>query len=106
MKGIDPKRQAMREKIVNAIALSVLMLIGGMALLGPSGFLAWGEQSSRLGDHRARIAVLQDRQADLQNRVHLLDPNHVDPDYASELVRGNLNVAHPDEIIVDLEPLD
>lgn len=106
MNAIAPRREIIRERIVNAIALSVLMLIGGLALIGPSGFLAWGEQSSRLGDHRARIALLQERQADLQNRVNLLDPNHVDPDYASELVRGNLNVAHPDEIIVDLEPLD
>ena len=91
---------------MNSIALLVLMLIGGMALIGPSGILAWGEQNSRLSDHEQRIALLQERRDELQNRVNLLDPNNVDTDFASELVRGNLNVAHPDDYVVELEPLD
>ena len=91
---------------MNSIALLVLMLIGGMALIGPSGILAWGEQNSRLSDHEQRIAMLQERRDELQNRVNLLDPNNVDTDFASELVRGNLNVAHPDDYVVELEPLD
>ena len=82
------------------------MLIGGLALVGPSGILAWGENASRLEDHGTRIAALQERKAELENRVALLDPHNVDPDYASELVRGNLNVAHPDEYVVELEPID
>lgn len=88
------------------MALLVLMLIGGLALIGPSGVLAWGEQASRLADHEKRIAELQEKRAELQNRVELLDPENVDPDFASELVRGNLNVAHPDEYVVELEPID
>ena len=91
---------------MNSIALLVLMLIGGMALIGPSGILAWGEQNSRLSDHEQRITMLQERRDELQNRVNLLDPNNVDTDFASELVRGNLNVAHPDDYVVELEPLD
>lgn len=106
MNAIAPRRDIIRERVVNAAALLVLMLIGGMALIGPSGILAWGEQNSRLHDHEERIAMLQDRRDELQNRVDLLDPNNVDPDFASELVRGNLNVAHPDEYIYDLEPID
>lgn len=106
MKGKDPRRQKRREKIVSAAALVVLLLVGGMALVGPAGILAWGEQNSRLSEHEQRIAMLQERRDELENRVDLLDPNNVDPDFASELVRGNLNVAHPDEYVVDLEPLD
>lgn len=101
-----PRRDIVRERVGNAAALLVLMLIGGLALIGPSGVLAWGEQASRLDDHEARIAELQEKRAELQNRVELLDPNNVDPDFASELVRGNLNVAHPDEYVVELEPID
>ncbi|MEL1250215.1 FtsB family cell division protein [Aurantiacibacter gilvus] len=106
MNAIGPRRNIIRERIVNTIALLVLMLIGGMALIGPSGILAWGEQNSRLSDHEQRIAALQERRDDLQNRVDLLDPNNVDPDFATELVRGNLNVAHPDDYIVELEPIN
>ncbi|MGB3797576.1 MAG: septum formation initiator family protein, partial [Alteraurantiacibacter sp.] len=71
-----------------------------------SGLLSWGEQASRLSDHETRIAALQERRAELENRVALLDPNNVDPDFASELVRGNLNVVHPDEYVVELEPIE
>ncbi|WP_338245028.1 FtsB family cell division protein [Aurantiacibacter hainanensis] len=101
-----PRRDIVRERIGNAAALLVLMLIGGLALIGPSGVLAWGEQASRLDEHEKRIAALQETRAELENRVELLDPENVDPDFASELVRGNLNVAHPDEYVVELEPIE
>lgn len=94
----------MNPRIANALALLALILIGAMALVGPSGLLALGENASQLEEHEARIAVLQEQRKVLENRVHLLDPDNVDPDFASELVRGNLNVAHPDEYVVELDP--
>ena len=106
MNGLVHRKEMVRERIVNAVALLVLMLIGGLALIGPSGVLAWGEQAARLSEHEQRIAALQERKAELENRVELLDPENVDPDFASELVRGNLGVAHPDEYVVELEPID
>ncbi|WP_233548184.1 FtsB family cell division protein [Aurantiacibacter zhengii] len=106
MNALVHRKQIVRERMVNAIALLVLMLIGGLALIGPSGVLAWGENAARLGEHKQRIALLEERKAELANRVALLDPNNVDPDYAAELVRGNLNVIHPDEYVVELEPID
>ncbi|MFB0611489.1 FtsB family cell division protein [Aurantiacibacter poecillastricola] len=95
-----------KERVTNAGALMVLMLVGGLALIGPAGILAWSEQANRLDEHKARIASLQERKAELANRVELLDPDNVDPDFASELVRGNLNVMHPDEYVIELEPID
>jgi cell division protein FtsB len=38
----------------------------------------------------------------LQRRLVLLDPRHVDPDLADELVRRNLDLVKPDEVIVPL----
>lgn len=106
MNALVHRKEIVRERIVNTVALLVLMLIGGLALIGPSGILAWGEQASRLDEHKARISALQEERAELENRVALLDPDNVDPDFASELVRGNLNVAHPDEYVVELEPIN
>ena len=103
MNGLVHRREVLKERVVNAAALLVLMLIGGIALIGPSGILAWGEQASRLDEHEARIAALQEERDIYQNRVDLLDPENVDADLADELVRGNLNVAHPDEFVVELE---
>ena len=33
----------------------------------------------------------------------LLDPNHADPDMVGELLRSQLNVVHPDEVVIKLE---
>lgn len=40
----------------------------------------------------------------LEHRVALLAPNQVDPDYAEELVRRHLGLAHPDEDVIMLTP--
>ncbi|MBO0749530.1 MAG: septum formation initiator family protein [Porphyrobacter sp.] len=91
-----------REKVRQLGALGYLLLLGGLALAGPYGFIAWGENLSLLDQRQGQIKQLEKERADLKNRVALLDPNHVDPDMASELVRGDLNVVHPDEYIYDL----
>lgn len=84
-------------------ALAALLVIGGLALVGPYGLLAWGEQAAVLEKRQERIAVLTAKRDELKNRVALLDPKNVDPDMASELVRRDLNVARPDEYVIQLD---
>lgn len=83
-------------------ALGFLLLLGGMALAGPYGVLSWGENLVLLDQRQDRIETLEAQRAELQNRVALLDPNHADPDLVTELLRQNLNVAHPDEYVIEL----
>ena len=97
------RRQVVRERVGNAIALLVLILIGMLALIGPNGLLAWSDHAATLEEHEARIALLQEDRAVLANRVALLDPDNVDPDLADELVRRDLGVAHRDELLIDLD---
>lgn len=98
------KHKAPREKRAQAGALAVLLLLGGLALAGPSGVLAWGENLAQLKQREAQISKLTAERDELRNRVALLDPRHVDPDLAGELVRKNLNVVHPDEVVLELAP--
>jgi cell division protein FtsB len=86
------------------LALGILLLLGGLTLAGPYGVLAWGENIALLQQRETRVAALKAEKDELENRVALLDPDHVDPDLATELVRRNLNVAHPDEYVIELEP--
>jgi cell division protein FtsB len=85
-----------------AFAIFLLLLFAGYAVLGPSGILAWGDYTRQLHDSRAELAVVQAERARLRNRVNLLNPRHADPDLVEELVRRDLNVYHPDEVIVSL----
>lgn len=85
---------------MQAIALCCLLGLGGMAIVGPSGVLAWGENRRLLEAHQQEIAKLTAQRVHLRNRVRLLDPHHVDPDLAGELLRAKLNVVHPDEMVM------
>ena len=91
-----------RDKLTQLGALGWLLLLGGLAFAGPYGVLAWGESLSMLDKREAQIAALEKDNARLENLVALLDPEQVDPDLSTELLRRDLNVAHPDEYIVDL----
>jgi len=91
-----------RDKLTQLGALGWLLLLGGLAFAGPYGVLAWGESLSLLDKREAQIAALEKDNARLQNLVGLLDPEAVDPDLSTELLRRDLNVAHPDEYILDL----
>lgn len=85
------------------VALVALLIMAGLAIAGPSGLFAWSE-NLRLRDAReTRLAKLQVETGHLRNRVELLDPAHADPDLAGELVRSQMGVVHPDEVVVKLD---
>lgn len=56
-----------------------------------------------LEQRHAQLAQLEQDRDKLKNRVALLNPEHADPDLVGELLRSNLNVAHPDEIVIKLD---
>ena len=91
-----------RDKLKQLGALGYLLVLGGLALAGPYGFIAWGENLSLLDKREGQIKQLVHQRSDLKNRVALLDPRHVDPDMAGELIRSDLNVVHPDEYIYQI----
>jgi len=93
-----------REKLVRLGALALLLALGGLALIGPYGLLSWGEDVALLEKREHKIAELRSRRDELQNLVERLNPDHVDPDLATELMRKKLNVAHPDEYVIEIDP--
>lgn len=103
MNGSPVRRPLLRGKLGQIAALGVLLVLGALALAGPYGLLAWGESAALLEKRQQRITVLSAERDELRNRVVLLDPDNVDPDMASELVRRDLNVARPDEYVIQLD---
>ncbi|MEN8916928.1 septum formation initiator family protein, partial [Alteriqipengyuania sp.] len=91
---------ARRERLTQGLALAALLLMGGLAIAGPSGVFAWSDASKALAQREARIAQLQEQREDLRQRVDALDPDNADPDMVVEMMRRNLNVVHPDEVIL------
>ncbi len=99
----DISFQPSKDRIVQFGSLGVLLIISALAFIGPSGVLAWGENLSLLEQRQKEIAKLADERDELQNRVALLDQDNADPDLVGELLRRNLNVVHPDEVVITLD---
>lgn len=100
MKRTRKEPKLARESVTQVVALASLLAMGAWALAGPSGLLAWSENMRQLDQRRQEVKQLSAQRAELQNRVGLLDQRHVDPDLAGELLRSNLNVVHPDEMVM------
>ena len=95
--------QLIRRAAMPALALIVLGTFAGHAIAGPNGILAWGGYHRALKERQAELRQLQAEQAQLKHHSQLLDPNKADPDMADELVRKDLGLVRPDEVIVPLD---
>ena len=94
--------RTMRRAAWPAIGLTLIAFFGGYAVLGSNGVLAYGDYPRQLAKREKDYAALDERRKVLKNRVALLNPDHANPDMVDEMVRKELNVAHPDEVIVPL----
>jgi len=95
-------RTLLRRAALPGAAFAVVAFFGGYAVIGANGALAYSEYQRQLVHRQAVLDRLNHERAALANRVDLLDPRHANPDMVDELTRKELNVAHPDEVIVPL----
>lgn len=103
MSRASPARTVLRSAGLPAIALIVMGLFGYYAAFGPNGVFAIRELRAQVPQRQAEYQALDKQRAELRNRVNLLDQKKgADPDMVEELVRKQLNVVRPDEIIVPL----
>jgi len=94
--------------MIRRAALPALMLIiigsfAGHAVAGPNGLLAWGGYHRDLAARRAELASLQTERDRLKHRSALLNPKSADPDLGEEMIRKDLGLIRPDEVIVPLD---
>ena len=89
-----------RQTLSEGLALVCLLVLGGLALAGPSGLLSWSENRRLLEQRQTEVKALAEERNELRNRVALLNPRNTDADLAGELLRKDLNVVHPDEMVM------
>jgi cell division protein FtsB len=86
-----------------ALAVIVVGTFAGHAIAGPNGILAWGSYHRELQQRQVELAQIEQERAQLKHRSDLLDPKKADPDMADELVRKDLGLVRPDEVVVPLD---
>jgi cell division protein FtsB len=103
MGGAKRSLGLIRRSAMPALALIVVGTFAGHAIAGPNGLLAWGGYHRALNDRKVELAQLEQQRVQLRHRSALLDPRKADPDMADELVRKDLGLVRPDEVIVPLD---
>ena len=103
MRGASRSFDLIRRAAMPVLALLVVGNFAGYAIAGPNGLLAWGGYHRSLNDRKAELARLEADRAQLRHRSALLDPKKADPDMADELVRRDLGLVRPDEVIIPLD---
>ena len=102
MKGPNRIFGLIRRAALPALAVIIVGTFAGHAVAGPNGLLAWGGYHRALIERKAELAQLEQQKAQLRHHSQLLDPNKADPDMADELVRKDLGLVRPDEVVVPL----
>ena len=102
MGGASRSLGLIRRSAAPALALIVVGTFAGHAIAGPNGILAWGGYHRALKERQVELAQLETEKAQLRHHSALLDPRKADPDMADELVRKDLGLVRPDEVIVPL----
>lgn len=104
MAGQIKLRKQMRRAVGPALAALALLAIVGYAIAGPTGLFAWGDYRQAVARKSVELAQLRKQEGELRNRVALLDHRRADPDMVEELVRRELGVTHPDDVVIPLKP--
>lgn len=102
MAGKVKFQKQMRSAVGPALAGLALLAIVGYAFAGPTGLFAWGDYRQAVSSKSVELAALRKQESELRNRVRLLDSRRADPDMVDELVRRELGVTHPDDIVIPL----
>ena len=101
--AVNQARGLIRRAMWPAVSLLIIGTFAGHAVAGPNGLLAWGGYHRDLAAKKMELAKLEAERSQLKHRSALLDPRKADPDMADELVRKDLGLVRPDEVIVPLE---
>src|ERR687897_729782 len=103
MTGVRSPLALMRRAALPALGLLIIVNFVGYAVIGENGILSWGDYRRLKAERSVELAQLQAERERLAHRARLLDPRHADPDFAEELVRRDLGLVRPDEVIIELD---
>jgi cell division protein FtsB len=92
--------EIIRRAALPALALLIIANFLGYAIVGSNGILSWGDYRRQKAQKQVELASLNVERVRLAHRADLLDPRRADPDLADELVRKNLGLVRPDEVVI------
>jgi cell division protein FtsB len=80
-----------------------LVLVGYFSyhlVSGERGFIALLQLNQQIQKAKASAAFLANERAEIDSRVALMRPDHLDHDMLAEQARRMLGIGHPDEVVI------
>ncbi len=105
MTGVRSPLALMRRAALPALGVLIIANFLGYAVMGDNGVLSWGDYRRIKAERAVELAQLEAERARLAHRNRLLDPRRADPDLAEELVRRDLGVVRPDEVVIPIDDI-
>ena len=93
----------MRRAALPALAILIIANFLGYALVGANGILSLGDYRRLKQERQVELSHLNAEKLRLSKRSDLLNPQSADPDLAEELVRRELGLVRPDEVIIPIK---
>ena len=103
MTGAKNPLLVIKRAALPALAVLIIANFVGYAVVGSNGVLSLGDYRRAKAERSVQLAHLLEEKARLAHRAELLDPSKADPDLADEMIRSELGLVRPDEVIIPLE---
>jgi cell division protein FtsB len=94
--------ETIKRAALPALAILIIANFLGYAIVGANGVMSWGDYRRMKVERQVELAQLNEERGRLAHRADLLDPRRADPDLADEMIRRDLGLVRPDEVIIPL----
>lgn len=95
-----PALNMIRSAFWPTVAVAVIVYFAGAAIVGQNGLFSLAGYRHQRAERMITLQTLQAERDRLAHHADLLDPRHVDPDFAEEMVRKQTGQIRPDEVIL------
>ncbi|HYE29101.1 MAG TPA: septum formation initiator family protein [Allosphingosinicella sp.] len=95
--------ETIRRAALPALAILIIANFLGYAIMGANGILSWGDYRRQKAERLVQLAQLNQEKMRLAHRAALLDPQRADPDMVDEMVRKELGLVAPNEVVIPLD---
>lgn len=93
-------RHRLRHVMGPLLGLTAVVYFAYHTVEGDRGVLAWMRLKIQLSDAESQLAKVSSERQELDHRVQLLRPDHLDPDMLEERARAMLNMGHDGEKVI------
>ena len=97
-------RHRLRHILGPLLGLTAVVYFAYHTVEGDRGVLAWMRLQTKLDEAELQLSKVTSDRQELEHRVLLLRPDHLDPDMLEERARAMLNMGHDGEQVIFESP--